>query len=383
MDNQAFHFEINDLITQFIAAFDDCVIKRFTGNRVSKSEVSVRYVYGPKHAVIHDIVNPAKNITLPVVTVNITQLARDPTRVFNKHDGMYYPAANPVDKYAEFSNQLRMPVPVNISVNMSIIAKYQNDIEQIISNFAAYTNPYIILSWKVPSAFGLRNVHEIRSEVEWSGSINLDYPLEQGQDAKYRLTADTSFVIKGWLFPEAPSEPLKNIYFIDANFYATKSLSGNPLNFVYSTYDDYSSLSAVNYNGSTESIYISAAPIITDIFYNNRVGIGQAIDAGFTINNFNSGGVITLFGKQFNYTTNILLSSNNAALMPGLTGFDFTYYDSVSGVILTSYQVLNENIITINMPALTASGEFSIIVVNEAGYDTTYNAVSGVFSNTI
>lgn len=33
MKNRAFHFEIKDLLTQFIAAFDDTVISRFNKDR--------------------------------------------------------------------------------------------------------------------------------------------------------------------------------------------------------------------------------------------------------------------------------------------------------------------------------------------------------------
>lgn len=243
MKNQAYHFEIDDLITQFITAFDDCVIKRFNGNREKKDQISVRYVYAPKQRVVYDIVNAGKNLTLPVVAINITSITRDASRVFNKLDGFYYPSTTKAAP-AAFSNHVGSPVPINISLNMSIIAKYQTDIEQIISNFAAYSNPYIVLVWKIPADFNLTNTYEIRTEVEWNGNIALNYPGDIAATDKYRLTADTSFTIKGWIFPEAPADPVKNIFFIDANFYATRSLSGNPLNKQYAKYDDYASLSA-------------------------------------------------------------------------------------------------------------------------------------------
>ena len=76
MKNRAFHFEIKDLLTQFIAAFDDVVIKRYTrggrdreeptGNvleRTPKQDVEVRYVFAPKQRVMYDIINKAQNLT--------------------------------------------------------------------------------------------------------------------------------------------------------------------------------------------------------------------------------------------------------------------------------------------------------------------------------
>lgn len=383
MQNQAFHFEIEDLITQFIAAFDDCVIKRFTGSREQKDQISVRYVYAPKQRVIYDIINKGKNLTLPVVSISISQIARDATRVFNKLDGFYYPAANTNNEYAAFSNQVFSPVPVNISVNMSIIGKYQTDIEQILSNFAAYTNPYLIISWKIPLAYNLTKTYEIRTEVDWSGSIALSYPGDQTPADVYRVTADTNFTIKGWLFPESPSSPVKNIFFIDANFYATNQLSGNPHRMLYSTLDDYATLSASNFAGLTETINISAAPTITNIYYATNTGIGEQVFSNLTINAFNSGGTITLFGKRFQYTTAVALCSNNATLYQGLTSFAFAHYPTISCIPIETYDVLNENAVTITLPALTAAGNFNIVLINEAGYDTTYSVNQGVFINVV
>lgn len=383
MQNQAFHFEIEDLITQFIAAFDDCVIKRFTGSREQKDQISVRYVYAPKQRVIYDIINKGKNITLPVVSISISQIARDSSRVFNKLDGFYYPAANTNNEYAAFSNQVYSPVPVNITVNMSIIGKYQTDIEQILSNFAAYTNPYLVISWKIPAAYNLTKTYEIRTEVDWSGSIALNYPGDQTPADSYRVTADTNFTIKGWLFPQAPSSSVKNIFFIDANFYATSQLSGNPYRMLYSTLEDYATLSASNLAGFTETINVSAAPTITNIYYATNIGIGEQVFSNLTINAFNSGGTITLFGKRFQYTTAVALCSNNVTFYKGLTSFAFAHYPTISCIPIETYNVLNENTMTITLPALTASGNFNIVVLNEAGYDTTYSVNQGVFTNVV
>ena len=379
MKNQAYHFEIEDLITQFITAFDDCVIKRFNGNREKKDQISVRYVYAPKQRVIYDIVNAGKNLTLPAVALNITSLTRDNSRVFNKLDGFYYPSTTKAAP-AAFSNHVFSPVPINIGLNMSIIAKYQADVEQIISNFAAYTNPYIVLVWKIPTAYNLTQTYEIRTEVEWSGNIALNYPGDIAATDKYRLTADTSFTIKGWLFPEAPTETTKNIFFIDANFYATRSLSGNPLNKIYSNYDDYAALSATNFNGFVETVSISAAPTITDLFYSNYAGIGTQAFENVHITQFLSGGVATIFGKRFLDTTFVAISSNNHnSFFGSLTSFNFTYYPAISCYLINSYNILNDNIITINIPTLTASGNFNFVVINEAGYDTSYSAYNTSF----
>lgn len=74
--------------------------------------------------------------------------------------------------------------------------------DQIISNFVPFCNPYVVISWKVPEAFKLSVGQEIRSEVLWDGSVAVNYPTELTSSQKARVTADTTFTIKGWLFKD-------------------------------------------------------------------------------------------------------------------------------------------------------------------------------------
>ena len=91
MRKRAYHFEIKDLLTQFVAAFDDTVISRFDKNRNAKQNIDVRYVFAPKQRIMYDIVNKAQNLTLPVVAINLTSVTRDESRVFNKLTPSYLP----------------------------------------------------------------------------------------------------------------------------------------------------------------------------------------------------------------------------------------------------------------------------------------------------
>jgi len=213
------------------------VIQRFNKERKSEQSVEVRYVYAPKQRVIYDIINQAKNLTLPVVSVSITNISRDVNRVFNKLDGFYY---GKNDGTQNSVSHLLSPVPINISVSMSIITKYQTDMDQILSNFIPYANPYIIIGWKVPEDLGLSLNQEIRSEVLWEGGISLSYPTDISSTDKYRCTADTSFTIKGWLF-KSQENPKGLVYYINNNFNIESkittydSLTGNTYTWPVST----------------------------------------------------------------------------------------------------------------------------------------------------
>lgn len=261
MKNVTFHFEIKDLLTQFVAAFDSIIIKRYDSNRVPQNDLQVRYVYSPKQRVIFDLVNKAQNITVPVVAINITGVSRDESRVFNKINGYYFSQGANDTSAKSKSTHVLSPVPVNINITMSILSKFQSDMDQIISNFVPYSNPYIILSWKLPDSLfpeGAAYPQEIRSEVLWDGNISLSYPTDIAAFEKYRIAGDTTFTIKGWLFTAAASSE-GNIFYIDNNFTAS-SLISNSLE-----------LSSYNYPLSsgliteTEFVGVSGFPQLTEV----------------------------------------------------------------------------------------------------------------------
>ena len=214
-------------MTQFIAAFNDVTINRYNKDREVKDKIHVRYVYAPKQRVLHDMVNKNQHITLPAIAVSIGSISRDSNRVFNKIYGTYMHTGLDDDSINTSSDFMPAPIPVDISVNMSILAKYQTDMDQILSNFIPYNNPYVIISWKVPSDF-VTDVQEIRTEVLWNGNIGLSYPTDLDPNTPARISGDTSFTIKSWLFPHRSSDNSKNILYVNTDFQtlSTPGLSG-------------------------------------------------------------------------------------------------------------------------------------------------------------
>ena len=212
----SFHFEIENLITGFMSAFDDTIIKRYNKDREEKDQIQVRYVYGPKHRVLHDIVNKARHIQIPAVSVQLNSVKRDPTRTFNKLYGDYRQVGTDNEQISNTNNFVPQPVAVNVGVTMSMITKYQTDMDQIVSNFVPFTDPYIVISWKIPTGFiSGDDTTEIRTHVHWDQQINYDYPTDLDKESPYRLTADTTFNIEGFLFRNAPTTQTQNILYID------------------------------------------------------------------------------------------------------------------------------------------------------------------------
>lgn len=226
MKSEPFYFETKDVLIQFISAFDDIIISRYNREREQQSKIPVRYVYSPKQRVVHDILNKARHITLPAVAVSISSIDYDKDRVFNKLAGSYHTRTDTFQGHEmrTVSDHLPQPVPVTIDINMSILTKYQTDMDQILSNFIPYNNPYIIISWKVPSDL-IQSNQEIRSQVLWSGALNMDYPVETTSSDAYRVSADTTFTIKSWLFKDKLN-PTGNIYTVNSFFTPLSSIQG-------------------------------------------------------------------------------------------------------------------------------------------------------------
>jgi len=388
MKNRAFHFEIKNLLTQFVAAFDDTVISRFDKNRNAKSNIDVRYVFAPKQRVMYDIVNKAQNITLPVVAINLNSISRDESRVFNKLTGGIVPSTQ--SDHAVSSSKFLMPVPVNLEVSMSILARYMQDVDQIISNFVPYNNPYIILTWKVPEEYGANYDQEIRSEVLWSGSLNYSTPTDTTYSEKFRITVDTSFTIKGWLFPEQ-KDTVGNIYKIDNNFIAVdlQNRIYSPLDQQISnkTYTEqgYNALSGydntvpTNY---TETITVSGIPEFTNIFYTTS-GVFEQLRSTTNVissqtNNF------LLYGKALDYSNSLYISANKLDFFTDFQKITSAKLDTISAYKLDDslYNIATDNLVSISLPTstLSGSGKFTFVTANEAGWASSYQAASSILN---
>lgn len=345
MKSNPFYFEIKDVMTQFVAAFNDIIINRHDKDKNVRSRAHVRYVYSPKQRVVHDLTNKARHITLPVVAVNISGVSRDNDRVFNKLEGTYL-------KYGESHESLNtdhilQPVPINIDVSMSILARYQTDIEQIISNFVPYSDPYIVISWKVPEQLGNLD-QEIRSEVLWSGDLAMNYPDNLTGSEPYRLACDTTFTIKTWLFKKN-TNPVGNIYKIDVDLFPVKDLDV-PVQTL---------LDMEESEITSASFMISSHPMIRSVDDTYKTVLGY---------NFNETTSVYLSGTKLNALSGTMYHPTSADASPY-----FNDFPAITGVKIP-FTVVNDNMLTYDLPDVSVGEEVDIIIESIAGYGTAMNS---------
>jgi hypothetical protein len=193
----------------FASAMDDVIVKRYNKYKEPQDSIRCRFVYAPKQRVLADLLDKAQNIQLPVIALTNGGIARDPNRVFNKIQGSYMSSSDPGK-----ISKLQQPVPIDLTINMTILTRFQEDYDQIVTNFVPYFDPYIIISWRTPSMPD----YEIRSQVVWSGNITATYPYDINATQVARVEGNTSFTFKGWLFKASPDGPDSKIFTINANY---------------------------------------------------------------------------------------------------------------------------------------------------------------------
>lgn len=336
MKEYNYNFEIATNLKMFQHAFDETIVKRYDeSNRLPKDSIKINYIYGPKQRIIQDILGQTDTVKLPIVAITTTGMNRDNERVKNKLQEITY--KTPEGDYINLK-----AIPWNINVQMTIMCKYQTDLDQIITNFAVHTNPYIVYSWKEP-----RSQREIRTEVFWDGNLAIEYPGGQADlphNSPFRIMATANFVIKTFLF-RTSLDIVKPICYINSDYIITNNF-----------YCNYEDLTANTANNLRDSFTIEGRPNLRYIY--------PYIVTESTTRK------LKLQGSGFTDTMQLYASGNSDLIYPDSTVYYPNTADtsfSVVGVPITSYELISFNEIVFNLPAPHYSGLVNIIAANQCG----------------
>lgn len=339
MRKYTYDFELETMFTMFMSAMDDVIVKRYNHDKEPQDQIKVRFVYAPKQRVLLDLIDKAQNIQLPVIAVSNGGITRDPNRVFNKIQGSYIPSSDP-----RTAKRQLQPVPIDLTINLTILTRYQQDYDQIITNFLPYFDPYIIISWRTPS----RPDQEIRSQVIWSGSVTTEYPTDLNATQVARVQGTTSFTFKGWLFKAAPDRDDSKIFTITT---------------------DMSHIAGLTTQYSIDQLN----PLTTDRNVLSAQPQPRSVTPYYT--SVSSSETFALYGKSFLDVTNVYLSGDNI--------FNSTFFNPFSAVprlsaaypgfygtrlLSSAFVSNNEDVVTFVMPSASLPGKVDIILQNEAGY---------------
>jgi hypothetical protein len=330
MQDYNYNFEIRTLLTHFAAAFNDVKIKRFDGEKFEKEIIKVPLTYAPKSHILNDIIGLTDTIRLPIIAVEITSQGRDNERVKNKIDDLIYKNSD-----GNFVNS--SAIPWNLSLTMTILAKYQEDMDQIIQNFVVNNDPYAIISWQEP-----KSGRELRTEILWDGSISLEYPGKQqtAKDPPFRITATTNFTVKGYLFKTSQSNS-KPICLINTDYIFTDNF-----------FCDYNQLQAYTTDSEKDFYTLSGKPMVRYVTPNYLTE--------------KSNPTIVIQGFWLQNTVGLFVSGTNPNMYPLTEYKPFSGEDSFFGYKIDEY-TLSPDSISFVLPPPKTSGFVDIIAVNGCG----------------
>lgn len=350
--------EVKIMVTQVMDALNQIILLRRTKDDQTEDQVEVNMIYSPKQTVLWDLINKNQHIRMPAIVCSIGSFQRDINRVFNKIEGSYYN----VYPVASGSESLLQPLPVNIGLNVSIMCKYQSDMDQILGQFA-YFDPYIVVSWKDP----LLNYMEVRSEVFWNEAVNLSYPTDTTATQFYRVLGDTTLTIKGWLYKK-PQPSIGKIYHVTTNFTALSGING-----------DYQDLTAMRNEYNTESVYVSGWPqIYRAIPCYTLTGLEtefNLIGTSFDINGHPVSGLFAIPLDPNIYPT--INYYDPLSAQPSLSD----KFPPFSGIPIPTFRIDDNNVLTFILPSASNFGFVDILAWNEAGYGRLTWGRRGPFTN--
>lgn len=380
-----YNFEIETILHQFTAIVDNAIVMRYdvnkeTKERLLKEVIKPSYVFGTKQRVIYDLLNKSHNYMLPVIAINLESITMVKERQRAKFDNLFASTSDVIASYA-------MPTPIEIKLNMTVIAKYMTDLYQIYGKIASQFKTYVPFSWYVPSNIK-GDYTELRNKIEWDGNVSFDVRTDAKASDEDKFTAKLGFTVQGWIFPQMCSCVEGIIYDIGTTIVPNEDTLDR-------MYDDISIFRPLvhsvmkgeewkKYNNPRE--IASSHPMISSIAYSQRYNNADVFfiaDASrsksFKLSKFTK---ITINGYNLK-DCKVLLIPQEGKTHPEL---EYTYkkYKSslhpfpeslkekdsqVSGYVLNTLNQSNNSVTITFDNTDMLEGEYDIAIFNEIDYD--------------
>ena len=192
MEFQSGHDEFAVCNLLFKRLFNNIRIGR-TNEKGEEKQIVVQCVLGQKSRILKNLINPERrgNYKVPMIVINRTGYQRNGDRLNNMNNEVKYEMTSYYRKY-----HLMPPVPIDISYDVIIIAKYPSDIDKIATNFMVFFNSDIYVSCEHPIYQGIK----MNNQVIMSDSVSEDHSDELDGSQDDLITATFQFTFKTYLF---------------------------------------------------------------------------------------------------------------------------------------------------------------------------------------
>lgn len=193
ISNYFYHEILRKTIISFGTLFNDIKIKHKDKNGSDFSIITVPIAYGPIQKFLArieqtpDLRKPVA-MTLPRMAFEMTGIQYDPSRKSSTMQTFKALDGNDVTK-------VFMPVPYNVNIRLSVLAKLNEDALQIIEQILPYFQPHFNLTVDLISSIGEKR--DIPMILE---RINMDDQYEGDFTTRRALTYTLDFTAKTYLF---------------------------------------------------------------------------------------------------------------------------------------------------------------------------------------
>lgn len=396
-----YNFEIETIITQFIALIDGAIVIRYdvdeeTKKRIFVDSIKPPYFFGPKHRVMYNLVNKAKNYSLPYVAINITGIEGNTDRIAAKH--------LPIKRFnGKHVLGYDRPTPITISVQVTIVADRMTDLYQIYSKLSTQFQPYCAFSWYLPISRteDKTDWEELTGKAEWDFNISFDVKdqLQEGDEERYSGTMN--FKVTGWMFPTNKNRIGNIIYDIGTSNIIESELASRIIglhNTIHPLVSDvYKDENLESYNNPRE--WNNGHPRIVNLFQLIKIGdkkINFLLDKDrvqpFSLN---ADKYITFDGYNMKYADILFVPSNPELLSTKLERVTYEYgsqtlfperdgmnkkLPTVEGYKMNIIEQ-TQNKVTVNFADIDYKGEFDIVIADNVDYDSTYDKLHKHFES--
>ena len=192
MEFMSYNDELGLANMLFKRVFDNIRISR-TSAKGETSLLKVHCVFGQRSRILKNLENPSKrgNIKLPMIVINRNGFQRNGDRLNNLHNEIKYEQTS-----SSRLKHLMTPVPIDINYEVTVIAKYQADIDKIASNFMVFFNSDIYSSLEHPKYEGIK----LDQQIIMSDNVSEEHPDAPSSEEDDFMSATFSFTYKTYLF---------------------------------------------------------------------------------------------------------------------------------------------------------------------------------------
>ena len=191
MKYRSFNEELLIATALLINIFNDIIIDRrkhglkrdfskpVSLKEIAQQKIEIPCILGDRSHILRSLENESGKYKLPLIILSNKSIKTDTNRMVDLHSDVFYQQdsqfyeLDPEDPlYKPQQLGKRRAQPMIRDFDMTIITKYKEDLDQIISNWAVFFRPDVYVKWWSPRRVG----ETINSEILWNQSISYKKP---------------------------------------------------------------------------------------------------------------------------------------------------------------------------------------------------------------